>query len=169
MSQFAPAFQYLMRWEDPALSYESVADDRGQSISGINSVAWPKSFAEILATPQHLRGNKVYAFYRDNFWTPLQLGGITLQPIASRVLDMCVNAGPGIGSLLLQSAVNALGAHLVADGVLGPDTFDAVNGMEEERMLAAYRVQRVAYYRNLVAAKPEDAKYLAEWLRRAQN
>lgn len=91
-----------------------------------------------------------------------------MQSVSNRVFDMCVNAGPGTGVRVLQECANAKGATLDVDGVLGPKTLAAVNAMDEEVVLALYRVKRAQYYRDVAEADAAKAKDLPAWLRRAE-
>lgn len=170
MSQFASAFTYLMQFEDPKFTYAAAPDAGGMAISGINSKAWPWQYDEIAAMPQESRAAAVQNFYAINFWNPLQIGGIASQDVADRVMDMCVNGGKATGVMCLQRAVNACSGHLAleTDGVIGSLTLEAVNTIEPETMMAAYRSERVKYYEAIVVNIPADDKYLAGWLKRAQ-
>ena len=171
LSQFPPAFDYIMQFEDPEKYCAEVPDAPAgaRAISGINSAAWPLDFDKIAALPQSDRLPAVQAFYEANFWTPLLLGGLESQDVANRVLDEAVNAGPHVGAILLQDAINCCGQTppLAPDGEIGPLTLDAANALDSDRLVAAYRVQRVARYNQRVARNPQDAIYLKTWLKRA--
>jgi lysozyme family protein len=170
MAQFLPAFQYLMQFEDPEQTFAETADNRGQVISGVNSLAWPQDFAIIAALPQSERAPAVSNFYLSKFWNPMLAGGIDSQDVANRYVDCGVNCGARPATEMLQKAVNALHAATVAeDGVIGPLTLEAVNATDPDAILAAFRSQRAAYYEAIVAANPADQPYLNGWLRRAQN
>jgi Predicted Peptidoglycan domain len=170
MAQFPPAYDYIMRFEDPEHLYASVTDNNGaQVISGINAAAWPSDFALVNAIFQPQRGPAVANFYQTRLWAPLQLGGLESQDVANRVLDEEVNAGRREAILLLQRAVNVLHAGtLVEDGAVGPLTLAAANAADPEALLATYRAARAASYQAIVAANSDDARYLATWLARAQ-
>jgi lysozyme family protein len=170
VSQFLPAFNYILGWEDSKHEYAIVPDTGGSAISGINSKAWPEQYAEIAKLPQADRGSAVSNFYSVYFWNPIQIGGIASQDVANRVLDMCVNGGRATGVMCLQRAVNACSGHMAleTDGIIGAKTLEAVNAIEPETLLAAYRNARVAYYEAVLQANPSDEEYRADWLKRAR-
>lgn len=168
MSQFSPALEYVMNFEDSQRSYEPSPDPGGEAIAGVNSKAWPVDYAHIASLPQPQRAAAVAAFYLANFWQTLDIGGVNDQDVANRVMDASVNEGPHQGPTLLQKAANLLGCTLTVDGVLGPSTFAAVNALDPESLLAAFRTVRAARYKEIVAANPADEKYLDVWLARAQ-
>ncbi|MBU6232178.1 hypothetical protein KGP36_06045 [Patescibacteria group bacterium] len=172
MSQFLPAFNYLMGFEDPKRTYAVNPDKCPKGcagpcfvIAGVNSGAHPDDYERIFAAPVGERLVLVQNFYQMKYWIPLKLGGIASQDIANRVLSQDMNGGYGV--LLLQRAANACGADLITDGLLGPLTLDAVNGIDPDRLLGAYRNELELHYRAIVASNPEDEKYLAGWLARA--
>lgn len=170
MAQFPPAYDYVMRFEDPEKTYASATDNNGAGvISGINQASFPSDFAFINSIIQPQRGPAIARFYDSRFWTPLMLGGLESQDVANRVMDAAVDMGPSTGVKLLQEAVNALhGGSVGVDGLMGPQTREATNARDPEALLAAFRTMRGDYYRQIVASRPEDEKYLPGWLRRAE-
>lgn len=169
MAQFQPALDYVLDWEDPKREYAAVPDVGGQAIAGVNSAAWPVDYPVIAAASGADRIRLVSNFYRYKFWNPIQVGGIQDQDTANRVMDQSVNGGGKTGPRLLQEAANSIGANLIEDGALGPDTLEAVNGIDPDRLLATYRLARTNHYKSIAAAIPADAQYLPEWLKRANG
>jgi len=167
MSQFQPALIYTLNWEDPKREYRSVPDKGGFAIAGINSAAWPDDFKSIVEVPLNQRAQKVFDFYQKNFWNPMKVGGILSQNLANRIFDMGVNASDRTSIHLLQRAIIVCGKPISDDGFLGPETMEAANSIDVERLLAAFRTQRFHYYKEIVDNHPEDAKYLREWEKRA--
>jgi hypothetical protein len=169
MAQFPPALDYVLNWEDPDRLYVINEDNKGMVISGVNSLAWPAEFEAIAALPVNQRAPAVAAFYQTHFWDPMQVGLLIFQDLASRVLDHGVNRGPEMGVIVLQKSLNLLHPGSVrVDGVLGPLTAQAVNEGDEEALLAAYRTEREADYREVVFSNPTDEPDLAGWLNRAR-
>lgn len=155
MSQFEPALSFILNFEDPQHLYAVKPDNKGLVLAGINSLAFPNQFVAISSAAQIQRPTLVSNFYRTQFWNPMRLGGIYSQDIANRVLDMGVNAGMRTAIELLQRAVNTLMTAttlppgLTVDGILGPDTMAAVNGVDPDCLLAAFKTTRLAYYEGL--------------------
>lgn len=168
MSDFAPALSYVLDFEDRPRSYEPSPDTGGEAIAGVNSKAWPVDYAHIASLPQPERASAVSDFYQKNFWNPLLIGGIAAQEVANRVLDESVNAGPKEGPMILQKACNSLGCTLTVDGELGPHTLAAANVLDPVALLIAYRRERAAHYKAIEMAHPEDVKYDAVWMARAE-
>lgn len=163
MSAFAPALDFLLDSEDRPRRYNEVIDNNGgKVIAGINSKSYPEQEAAIASASQEKRSSLVYQFYFVEFWLPLKLGYLNSQDVANRVLDASVNMGQVPAIRLLQQAVG-----VAADGHIGPVTLAAANVLNADALLASYREQRSDYYRKIVAAKPEDEKYLKNWLARA--
>jgi type VI secretion system secreted protein VgrG len=167
MSSYSPALSFTLDWEDPKRLYSVVPDAGGYSVAGINSAAFPKDFAAISSAPQTQRSQMVYDFYLKEFWNPLKVGGILSQALANRVFDEGVNASSYTSIHLLQRAVVSLGQILKEDGVLGPTTIEIVNELDPEKLLAAFKDQRLKYYRSIVDNNPSDSKYLEGWEKRA--
>lgn len=171
MAQFADALNFTLQWEDPRRQYRVVPDNKGFAISGINSVEQPLYYAAVLQTPQANRATAVASAYQNAFWTPMKVGGIVDQDLANRVFDEGVNGGAETSIQILQNAVNALtgvpGTPLTVDGILGPESLSAVNQAPPDSLLASFRTLRCQRYRDIAAANPQDARYLDEWLERA--
>lgn len=170
MSKFADAFAFLMSNEDASYAYAEVldpvvGDPEAHAISGVNSAAWPIAFQGLRVTAQSARGPGVRGFYLKDFWTPLNLGLLQDQDLASRVLDCCVDQGPGTGIKLLQRSVNAVRGPTVraitVDGVLGPKTSEAANVLNPVLLLANFRQLRADAYRAI------GGPSLSAWLARA--
>lgn len=174
MSQFPPALDFLLGFEDAARTYAAVTDNNGgEVIAGVNSKSYPSDFALINAAFQPDRAPLVANFYQQRFWTPLQLGGIQSQDLANRVLAAAVNTGPQMAIKILQRAVNQIHPLITVDGLMGPNTLEEVNAIPDDSMLAAFRQQLLARYQAVAAANPADAAYLGTaenpgpWWRRA--
>jgi hypothetical protein len=52
--------------------------------------------------------------------------------------------------------------------MIGPLTLAAVNAADPTASLARFRAQRVAVYREIVAAHPSDRQFMGDWMRRAE-
>lgn len=105
--------------------------------------------------------------YRRYFWMANGYDHIDDQTLATKIFDVCVNAGAKRAHILLQRALNALGANLPEDGQLGPTTWAALRGAAPADLTQAICAAQANFYRNLVQEKPQLAKFLAGWLKRA--
>jgi lysozyme family protein len=120
------------------------------------------------------------ALYYRCFWDRYHLESFP-DPLADVLLDQEVNDGAIGGNKLLQRAINSCSAHIAGverlnvDGVLGEKTHDALDAVLEHpamgmpALLEAYREAARARYRAIVAANPNDQKFLRGWLARADE
>lgn len=168
MSDFSPALNYVLDFEDPKREYLPVPDKGGFAIAGINSSRWPGNYRMLMNVAVEDRPSAVASFYEYFFWNRQRLYAITSQDIANRVMDASVNTGSPEAARLLQECVNGLGASLQIDSAIGSATIKAINAADPTALLAAYRAAREQYYRDIVAKKPEDEVYLNGWLKRAE-
>lgn len=105
--------------------------------------------------------------YRRDYWDPL-LDKLPIQALATKILDLCVNLGKSAGLRLVQAALNdCKGNHVTVDGVLGPNTLQALKLTECGALLRAIRARQVQHYLALVRQQPRWEKYLDGWIRRA--
>jgi lysozyme family protein len=100
------------------------------------------------------------AVYYDRYWIA---GTCERLPARLAVLhfDGCVNHGIGRAKKFLQRAVGA-----EADGVIGAKTLAAI--IEQEHLWICNKVcdLREQFYKDIVEAKPAQARFLKGWLRR---
>ena len=167
MASFDTAYDFMMDNEDPARACAIVPDAPAgaHAISGINSAAFPASYAAIAALAQDQREAAVYQFYKVKFWNSW-FAQLQSDELAKRVFDEAVNAGPETAVTLLQ---RALGAPVAVDGGWGPQTLQASNSADPDALVTAFISERVRYYEAIAAGHPSDQKYLAEWLVRANK
>lgn len=101
--------------------------------------------------------------YYRKYWLGAHCDELTaISPqLAVLHFDGAVNHGPGKAAKFLQEAVN-----VDADGDIGPATIGAVKKMNPTDICNAICNRREAFYRSIVAARPEQARFLNGWLRR---
>ena len=163
MASFDVALNWTLDFEDPRREYAIVPDAPAgaHAIAGVNSVEQPEAYAIIAALPQAQRALSVETFYRHQFWNPW-LAQLTSDDLAKRVFDAAVNMGGGTAVKLLKQSL-----ALHADGLWTPLTIWEANA--EPNAVEGFKQARAAHYRTIVAAQPQDAKYLAGWLARAMK
>lgn len=168
MASFDIAFDWLMHDEDPNRRYTETIDNNGGGvISGINSKSFPDDFERIKQIPQALRGNEVKEFYRVHFWNQW-LGQLNSDEIAKRVVNMWVNGGPAV-RYLQQAIVEAGGNSITIDGAWGPHTVAEANACNEYQIVSAFKAERAQYYRDVVERNPAYEPDLKGWLARAER
>jgi lysozyme family protein len=100
--------------------------------------------------------------YQKYFW---KFDGIRSQAIATKIFDTCVNLGSVGGLRLCQRAARVR----PVDGKYGSLTEGAFNGSNEGALLEEIRNRLISFYNNLAEARPEEAKNLNGWLKRAKQ
>lgn len=105
------------------------------------------------------------AIYEKEFWLPIY-NSITDQTAATKIFDFAVNAGADHAHPVAQKAANDCGQNIVVDGALGPDSVAAINA-SGSAFIQAMANEMVAYYKQIVVKRPQNAKFLPNWLHRA--
>jgi lysozyme family protein len=102
--------------------------------------------------------------YYRRYWLAANCDDLTLIDPRLAVLhfDGAVNHGVGRAAKFLQQAINAT----PVDGDIGPGTLRAVKAMDPIAACHAICDRREAFYRQIVANKPNQARFLKGWLRR---
>jgi len=108
--------------------------------------------------------------FRREIWDAQRYGEIEDQTIANKIFDEAVNMGEGAANAVAQRVLVSLGFRdVAADGVVGQHTLAALNAVDPEQFLPAFRAAIAAYYRDIVRRNPRLEKYLRGWLRRAAH
>ena len=139
------------------------ADPGGETNMGISKRSYPNVDIKNLTVEQ---AKDIY--YRD-FWQTGPYDKIAAAPLAEKVFNTAVNAGNSRAFKLLQHAVNKCGGNVTVDGAVGPKTLVAVNSIDGQKLLAAYREAQADFYKGLVAADPSKSVFLKGWLNRAAS
>jgi lysozyme family protein len=120
----------------------------------------PESFRKM---PQ----SAAIAMYRLYFWDRYHYDQIQVQEMATKLFDAAVNIGPARAHRLGQYAANICGKHLLADGILGPVTFAALNTVLPFDWMKAMAEELRFYYQSLITRKPSLMVFANNWLQRA--
>lgn len=114
--------------------------------------------------------NDVREFYYSNFYLPMKIGKIDDLLISGHVFCHGVNAGIKNAIKLLQKAINqTYSVDIAVDGIIGNDTLKYANGDKQSELSQNLIEQRNNYYKNLVAKRPSQKKFLNGWLNRVKN
>jgi len=106
--------------------------------------------------------NEVETFYEIQFWNRISGSLISDQTVANSIFDFAVNAGVGTSATLAQMV-----SGTKADGVIGPQSIEAINKIPTDHFLAAFTVAKIARYINIVKKRPSSRKYFYGWVCRA--
>ncbi|HEX3156812.1 MAG TPA: glycosyl hydrolase 108 family protein [Candidatus Angelobacter sp.] len=161
VTQFAPAFEFLMKHEDPGLTGKVTNDSGGVTRWGISQNAYPD--LDIANLPLEEAAN----IYRRDYFQPIRGYDYLSQNVANKLLDAAVNMGVHMAVKLAQECANLCGQEVHTDGVAGTFTVNAINAINPILFLDKYRELLSAHYRDIAAARPDEAQYLNGWLRRA--
>ncbi|HEX7289469.1 MAG TPA: glycosyl hydrolase 108 family protein [Candidatus Angelobacter sp.] len=185
MSDFTPAFDYLMSHEDahahawllghdPAHAEKMgkvTVDSGGRTRFGIAEKFHPSLHKDFFTMPAADALAQAEIIYRAEYWGPMRLGELLSQAVASKIFDMGVNMGRNPATILAQRAANGLllGASLAPpiDGKTGSRTLGALNACPAAALMETLSNLSKIFYNELAAKKPENKKYLEGWLKRA--
>jgi lysozyme family protein len=107
--------------------------------------------------------------YYTGFWLKYKYDNIDDFGVAAKIFDMTVNMGSVQAGKITQRALNRLGRNLKVDGALGAKSFEAINFVDPEMLLAELRQQQANFYLSLIRRNPDFVKYKRGWLRRAYS
>lgn len=109
------------------------------------------------------------ARYLTKWWQPNAWKELP-ETVAIKAFDLAVDIGPDQANQALQRAVRAASGRILAeDGDLGPVTIAACQACQEPVLLAAFKEALASHYRELVAVRPMQRKFLTGWLSRAYS
>ncbi len=104
--------------------------------------------------------------YRQHYWHPL-FDRIVHQPVANKLFDLCVWFGAPKGIRLAQVALHHQDATVDIDGVMGPQTLQALNLSPVLPLLRELRFRAAQHVTALALADKTQVAFLDGWLRRA--
>ena len=159
------------------------ADRGGETFRGVSRKNWPgwdgwniidklkfqgikkpRDIDTVLKNDQDMAG-LVADFYKRNFWEPFDRLGLPPRATA-KLFDTAVNVGVGQAVKFLQQSLNDCGESLVVDGKIGPATQAALVPCTDS-LVDIIAKKQAAFYRAIVAKRPDQKKFLNGWLRRA--
>lgn len=163
---FDEAFDLTLSWEGGDKLHTVPGDPGGTTKYGISQRAYPNVDMHRLTKPQA-------AFYaRRDYWSPVKADHLP-EEIRWDVFDTAFNAGTHRAGKLLQRSINlcrqAQGVtdFIMEDGRIGPNTLQALEGLDGARLRRVYRAYRAEHY--LTLAELGRAKFIHGWLRRAEG
>lgn len=190
MANFLPAVTNTLNWEGGLV--DNPNDPGGWTDFGI-SIRWLRQQNQLhpgatlvgdfdhdgVITPADIKAmtrDDAIKLYQQYFWLPIydQIGD---QELANKVFDFNVNMGSKEAHILLQRACRACGHQLTEDGAFGPATLAAVNSVNINGLVSAYRSEAAGYYRSITAIhealRKSDSSvadfsvFINGWLKRA--
>ena len=110
----------------------------------------------------------VMQFYKKEWWDKYNFDKINNNLIATKFFDLAINMGIKQATLIAQRALRACSCPVKEDGLLGNQTFKAINRTDES-LIIAIRSEAAGFYRGLLVQKPEFEKFRNGWLNRAYS
>lgn len=166
MAEFLSAFERAILAEGGYRLHQVPGDTGGMTYAGIARAKNPQWPGWVMidrgeTPPSQL----VRDIYRAGWWDPIQGDRIHDQDVAYTVYSFATNSSacgaPKTAIRLLQIVVGA-----TPDGVMGPKTIEALNGMEPRLFLALFALARIARYRDIVTRDRSQSKLLLGWINR---
>ena len=158
MDAFEQAFEYTMGFEGWSETTNDPDDPGGLTKFGVSKTNHPNVDVANLT----LDGAK--AIYRKGYWDAIKGDQIASGRVAIKFFDMAVNMGTKRATKMVQEALGDMGRSVAVDGVMGPKTLEALNGVDDDVLFVFLVPLLEAFYRGL--GKP---KYIKGWLRRART
>lgn len=149
-----------------------VLKHEGSKLTTDNNGAWVKYGINQKANPdidvQNLSWAKACEIYLTRYWNPLKLSDprYTNESLGFSIFDFAINAGVTPAAQALQKAISTLGRKISIDGKIGEGTLNALASSSQANVLKEFSKNRIIHYKNVVAKRPSDSKYLPIWLDR---
>lgn len=109
--------------------------------------------------------------YKRDWWDRYKYNKIRDLRLAGKLMDLSIWMGANQAHKILQMSLNRLGQNISVDGVLGSETFNAIDDFEivgnSDQLLKEIRDNSVYFIINLVASNPDLTKFKRGWLLRA--
>lgn len=142
---FQKAVEFILELEGGGHVASHPRDPGGLTKYGISLRAHPELGPEGI---RNLTREQAIDIYRIKYWIPLRLNRFSPR-LALPLFDAAVNHGIRAAGELLQKALNHLGAGLEVDGIMGEKTVKAAKSYPPRRVLSAFLVERLRFYRSL--------------------
>jgi lysozyme family protein len=159
MANYLKAFERLMGDEGIVLT-DTPHDRGGQTFAGVTRKNHPDwqgwKYIDAGSLPPI---DMVRNFYNE-YWHRVRGDEIISQRVAEVLFGQHVNMGANAIKLMQTS----LG--VIADGVVGPKTLNALNAMDEEMFLMRYSLANIARYHAIGMKDKTQRKFWAGWFKR---
>ena len=157
MADFTTAVEFILQPGHEGGLEIDPNDPGGLTNFGISQRAYPH------LDIRKLTRDGAVMLYRTDWW---RYDTIRSQRIANKLLDQEVNFGQGGGTKILQAALQYFRMAVDADGVLGPHTLSAVNGVPPDELFKELAARAALAHCKDAIANPKLLPDLLGWLRR---
>lgn len=146
-------------------TYRGIARKSNPSWSGWSIIDAKKKQSEIKkGTIFPELENNVIAFYKKNYWDKVSGDKIANQAIAENIADWFVNGS--FSWKKIQRAINNLGQNIEVDGIVGPQTLNALNKVDQIKLFDAILELRRDLYTEIVQKDATQQRFYQGWLNR---
>lgn len=183
MKNFTNAFYTLMSLEfnNPKNALHKNPNEKGLTFMGIYEAAHPNwqgwgqvraainTYGDLEKASVALYNDdalieKVKIFYKKEFWDKMRLDEINSYQKQAEIFIFGVNVDTAPAVRVLQRLLG-----VVVDGIMGAQTLKALNNYNKQAFDVDFDRAEIAYYRNLVKAKPAYYIYERGWINRAEK
>lgn len=161
MADFERAFKRLMEEEGIKLT-DNPADRGGQTYAGIARKFHPDWQGwKWIDSGDNPPTQLVRDFYHVEYWMPCCGDQINSQQVANVVFSQFVNMGAAAIKLV------QIAAGVISDGKLGKKSLEAINAMDEDRLLDKLCIAMVARYYSIGMRDKTQRVFWPGWIGRA--
>ena len=160
MAEFNTAIDYVLANEGGYVSNPN--DNGGATNFGVTIPMLtryrkkPVNYADIQSLSQ-IEAKRLYELF---FWDRLHISGLK-QPIATAILDTAINQGQATAIKLAQ---HCLGSTIFPDGILGPESLDALDKVNPEMFIYSYVSLLQDRYVDFCVNATNQIVFLKGWL-----
>jgi len=130
-------------------------DAGGETKFGISKRSYPN------VDIKNLTVDDAKAIYKKDYWDKVKADKIASQKVAFELFDTAVNMGVRTASKLMQGCSGAY-----VDGIIGTQSLETINAMDEELLLLRFKISKIARYAYITTKRPVNKKYLLGWINR---
>lgn len=158
---------YTMKQNEGGDKFTDIPGDRGGATKyGITLKTLQESNPKATANDvKNMTEDQAKSIYAKNYWDD---GQVDKMPIGVQdlVFDMNINHGLGGSAIIIQRALNDLGAGVDVDGKIGNDTLNNMNDFKTPELRSAILSEREKWVNDIVKNDPSQAKFLPGWSKR---
>jgi len=104
--------------------------------------------------------------YYNDYWNKLNCGSMPHASLASEVFEQGVNLGVKRAAQHVQLGVFLLGQSVKIDGIIGPQTLQAVGRVRWQDLYKTLNGLQFVRYFEIVMENPSQGKFFRGWLKR---
>jgi len=114
-----------------------------------------------LTNDNHIPESMIVSFYDSLVWKPMMCDSMP-PAVAFYLFDTACLIGTPCATYLLQKTLN-----VTPDGVIGPQTLQAIRNHDVQSLLSKLHIARVAFHNKVVQDYPNLRVFYKGWIRRA--